>query len=142
MTLLIGLIELNQDLVDDNLSQESLEWDNSEEVPSFLTATSNSDPSVEEIIEDIFAPHSPTEGDLLDPLNLAVLQEKFRRKTSTDPDFLEDPEPESSENTRYTYLNWPSRFPSAEPEVCSLHYIPLPPILSSLVRKFSILKLL
>ena len=119
---IVDRFEFNQNLVADNLSQESLEWDNSEEVPSFLTATSNSDPSVEEIIEDIFAPHSPTEGDLLDPLNLAVLQEKFRRKTSTDPDFLEDPEPESSENTRYTYLNWPSRFPSAEPEVFSPLY--------------------
>ena len=33
--------ELNPNSIADNVSQESLEWDNSEELPSFLTATVN-----------------------------------------------------------------------------------------------------
>jgi hypothetical protein len=79
--------ELNQEEIAESLSQESLEWDNSEEAPSFLTATSKSDPSVDEIIEEILCP-SPTEAYLHDQENLD--QDKSRRKTSTDPDFLED----------------------------------------------------
>ena len=102
--------ELNQEETAD-ISQESLEWDNSEEAHSFLTATSKSDPYVDEIIEEILCP-SPTEADLLGQVN------KSRRKTSTDPEFLEDPGPVRGEYTRDP-LNWPPRFPSAEPEVFS-----------------------
>ena len=102
--------ELNQEETAD-ISQESLEWDNSEEAHSFLTATSKSDPSVDEIIEEILCP-SPTEADLHGQVN------KLRRKTSTDPEFLEDPGPVRGEYTRNP-LNWPPRFPSAEPEVFS-----------------------
>ena len=74
--------ELNPIFIAGNVSQESLEWDNSEEVPSFLTATSKSDPSVEELIADILC-SSPTEADLLDQVDLAD-QDKSRRNTSTD----------------------------------------------------------
>ena len=111
-------LELNKNLDADNLSQESLEWDNSEEVPSFLTANSNSDPSVEELIEEILSTPNSTEGGLQDQEDL----DRSRRITSTDPDFLEEPGPEVSENTRYPNLNWPPRFPSAEPEVFSPLY--------------------
>ena len=55
------------------MSQESLEWDNSTEVevPSFLTATSTSEVSVEDIIEEILRPDSPAEANLLDPVDIA-----------------------------------------------------------------------
>ena len=108
--------ELNQEEIAESLSQESLEWDNSEEAPSFLTATSKSDPSVDEIIEEILCP-SPTEAYLHDQENLD--QDKSRRKTSTDPDFLEDLGPAPGEKHARNPLNWPPRFPSAEPEVFS-----------------------
>ena len=57
--------ELNPYSIADNVSQESLEWDSSEELPSFLTATSKSDPSVEELIADILCPSPTEEEDLL-----------------------------------------------------------------------------
>ena len=58
--------ELNQNLDADNLSQESLEWDNSDEVSSFLTANSSqSNPSVDELIEEnLNSSPEITEGDL------------------------------------------------------------------------------
>ena len=62
---LVESLEFSPNKETDNLSQESLEleWDNSEELPSFLTATSKSDLSVDGIIEEILSP-SATRGDL------------------------------------------------------------------------------
>ena len=48
--------QLNQEIAADSLSQDSLEWDNTEEDPSFLTATGRSDPSVDDLIEQILCP--------------------------------------------------------------------------------------
>ena len=118
---IVDRFELSENLVDaDVVSQESLEWDHLDEDPSFLTATSKS--SVDEIIEEIFS-SSPTEANLQDQVNL-----QSRRKTSTDPDFLEDPGPvvsDRGENPRLPFLDWPPRIPSAEPDVLS------PPVFSS-----------
>ena len=82
---LVESLEFSPNKATDNLSQESLEleWDNSDEPPSFLTATSKSDLSVDGLIEEILSP-SPTRGDL------KVLS-CSRRTTSTDPDILDSP---------------------------------------------------
>ena len=118
---IVERFELSHNLVDaDDASQESLEWDDSQEAPSFLTAASKSDPSVDELIEEILCP-SPTEAILQDQADFL----QSRRNTSTDPDFLEDPGPavsSSRENPRYQILDWPPRFPSAEPEAFSPLY--------------------
>ena len=109
---LVESLEFSPNKATDNLSQESLEleWDNSEELPSFLTATSKSDLSVDGLIEEILSP-SPTRGDLQVP-------SCSRRTTSTDPDFLDSPGlPQVGD--KYPHLGWPPKFPSAEPEVYS-----------------------
>ena len=82
---LVESFEFSPNKATDNLSQESLEleWDNSEELPSFLTATSKSDLSVDGIIEEILSP-SLTRGDFQVP-------SCSRRTTSTDPDILDSP---------------------------------------------------
>ena len=109
---LVESLEFSPNKATDNLSQESLEleWDNSDELPSFLTATSKSDLSVDGLIEEILSP-SPTRGDLQVP-------SCSRRTTSTDPDFLDSPGlPQVGD--KYPHLGWPPKFPSAEPEVYS-----------------------
>ena len=125
-------LELNKNLDADNLSQESLEWDNSEEVPSFLTANSNSDPSLEELIEEILSTPNSTEGGLQDQEDL----DRSRRITSTDPDFLEQKLVRTQDIPILT--GHPDFLQLSQK--CSLPCTPLPEILSSLVR-FSRLKL-
>ena len=110
--------ELNQDSETDDQTHESLEWDNSEDsAPSFLTATSLADNTVDQIIQEILSPESPTtEGafdfDLVNP-------GQRRRKTSTDPEFLDVIGPVVTEYSTFRNFNWPPKSPSAEPEVFS-----------------------
>ena len=110
--------ELNQDSETGDQTHESLEWDNSEDsAPSFLTATSLADHTVDEIIQEILSPDSPTtEGsfdfDLLNP-------GQQRRKTSTDPQFLDGIGPVVSRYNTFGNFNWPPKSPSAEPDVFS-----------------------
>ena len=110
--------ELNQDSETDDQTDEVLEWDNSEDsAPSFLTATSLADNTVDQIIQEILSPESPTtEGafdfDLVNP-------GQRRRKTSTDPEFLDVIGPVVTEYSTFRNFNWPPKSPSAEPEVFS-----------------------
>ena len=109
------VFEFNLDIEADKSSQESLCWDNSAETPTFLTATSSE--FSDDILEELLAPVVDSESLLQDQVSLAARQVQSRRKTSTDPDFLEDSGPVNKE--RNTAFNWPPRFPSAEPEVFS-----------------------
>ena len=82
-----------------------------------MTATNLADHTVDEIIQEILSPDSPTtEGsfdfDLLNP-------GQQRRKTSTNPQFLDGIGPVVSRYNTFGNFNWPPKSPSAEPDVFS-----------------------
>ena len=99
-----------QELISDNNSDQSLEWDNTEEAtsPSFLVENIEGEDSVAEIIQQILSPETETFEDLVHPVD--VERESKRKRTSTDNDFLE------GTVVVPTQFPWPPRFPSQEPE--------------------------
>ena len=98
-------------------SQESLEWDHSDETaPSFVTNSWESD-QLEEALKNLYREASDEE--LNYPLESTPID--FRRNTSTDYNFLRE---SVAKNPPLRHFSWPPRFPSQEPED-----IPLNPIL-------------
>ena len=103
-------------------SQESLEWDHSDETaPSFVTNSWDS-AQLEEALKNLY--REPSNEELNYPLESTPIDS--RRNTSTDYNFLRE---SVAKNPPLRHFSWPPRFPSQEPED-----IPLIPILPQFTR--------
>ena len=98
-------------------SEESLEWDDSNETaPSFVTNSWESD-QLEEALINLYSSWEAPENQENYPLESTPVDS--RRKTSTDHNFLRE---SVAKNPPIRHFSWPPRFPSQEVENISLDH--------------------